>query len=114
MRGRRHGAGGKEFAPETLALGDGYDPWLSEGALKPRVFLTSTFPFRSADEGKRLFELAYGLRAPAEGEDPGLVYGRLNNPNLQMFEERIAAWDQTAQGAVFASGMAAIATTARP
>lgn len=108
---RKHRKGGKDFHPETLALGYGYDPFRSEGSLKPPVFLTSTFQFRTAEEGKRYFELAYGLRAPGRSEVPGLIYSRLNNPNLQIFEERMAAWDGTEKGAVFASGMAAISTS---
>ncbi|MHC4814106.1 MAG: cystathionine gamma-synthase family protein [Planctomycetota bacterium] len=108
---RRHSDGDKEFNPETLALGYGYDPTLSEGSVKPPVFLTATFQFASAEEGKRFFELAYGLREPDKGEEAGLIYSRLNNPNLQIFEERMAAWDRTEVGATFASGMAAIATT---
>jgi methionine-gamma-lyase len=110
--GRRHSKDGKEFNPETLALGYGYEAGLSQGAVKPPVFLTSTFEFESAADGKGFFELAYGLREPNPGEDPGLIYSRLNNPNLQIFEERIAAWDRTETAATFASGMAAISTTA--
>ncbi|MHC5212770.1 MAG: trans-sulfuration enzyme family protein, partial [Planctomycetota bacterium] len=72
---------------------------------------TSTFQFSSAAEGKRFFELAYGLREREEGEHRGLIYSRLNNPNLQMFEERMAAWDRTEMGATFATGMAAISTS---
>lgn len=110
---KRHPDGsGREYNPETLALGLGYDPRLSEGAVKPPIFLTSTFQFESADAGRRHFELAYGLRKQAEGEIPGLIYSRLNNPNLQIFEERIAAWDKTEKASVFSSGMAAIATAA--
>jgi methionine-gamma-lyase len=84
---------------------------LSQGSVKPPVFLTSTFQFQTAEEGKRFFELAYGLREPDEGEEDGLIYSRLNNPNLQILEERMAAWDRTDIGATFASGMAAISTT---
>ncbi|USN46437.1 MAG: cystathionine gamma-synthase family protein [Pseudobdellovibrionaceae bacterium] len=102
---------GHEYNPETLALGYGYDPARSEGSVKPPVFLTSTFQFKSSKEGKRFFELAYGLDQNQQNEEMGLIYSRINNPNLQIFEERIAAWDQTEKGAVFASGMAAIATT---
>lgn len=108
---RHHSSGNKEFNPETLALGYGYEPALSAGSVKPPVFLTSTFQFASAQEGKRFFELAYGLRKPQPGEESGLIYSRINNPNLQMFEERMAAWDKTEKGATFASGMAAISTT---
>jgi len=97
--------------PETLALCLGYDPKLSEGAIKPPIFLTSTFEFASAADGKNFFEVAYGLRKQAPGEVPGLIYSRINNPNLQIFEERIAVWDKNEKAAAFASGMAAIATT---
>ena len=108
---RIHEPTGKEYNPETLALGLGYEPALSQGSLKPPAFLTSTFVFSSAAEGRRSFELAYGLRAANPGEIPALIYSRVNNPNLQIFEERLAAWDKTEQGAVFSSGMAAISTT---
>lgn len=108
---RKHSKGGKDFNPETLALGYGYDPFLSEGAVKPPVFLTSTFQFRNAEAGKRHFELAYGLSEQRPSEIPGLIYSRLNNPNLEVFEHRMAAWDRTESGAVFSSGMAAISTT---
>ena len=73
---RHHSSGEKEFNPETLALGYGYDPFLSEGSLKPPVFLTSTFQFKSASEGKRFFEIAYGLDEKKSGEVPGLIYSR--------------------------------------
>lgn len=109
---RFHGKGKKAYNPETLALGYGYDPFLSEGSVKPPVFLTSTFQFRNAEEGQRHFELAYHLRPPRASEVPGLIYSRLNNPNLEIFERRMAAWDQTDEGACFASGMAATSTLA--
>lgn len=109
---RFHSKGKKAYNPETLALGYGYDPFLSEGSVKPPVFLTSTFQFRSAEEGQRHFELAYHLRPPRASEVPGLIYSRLNNPNLEIFERRMAAWDQTDEGAAFASGMAATSTLA--
>ncbi len=92
-------------------MGLGYDAKLSQGSVKPPAFLTSTFQFNSAEDGKSFFELAYGLREKEANEDPGLIYSRINNPNLQIFEERIAAWDKSEKGAVFASGMAAISTS---
>lgn len=33
--------GGRRLTPATLMMGHGYDPALSEGALKPPIFLTS-------------------------------------------------------------------------
>src|SRR5690606_6964398 len=107
---RHHSKSKKPYNPETFALGYAYDPFLSEGSVKPPVFLTSTFQFKTAEEGQRHFELAYKLRPPRASEVPGLIYSRLNNPNLEIFERRIAAWDHMDEGAVFASGMAAIST----
>ncbi len=52
--------------PETLMLNYGYDPQLSEGAIKPPVFLTSTFVFKTADDGQRLASISSsGRREPA-------------------------------------------------
>tara|TARA_B110000037_G_C17072702_1_gene486515 strand:+ start:366 stop:1649 length:1284 start_codon:yes stop_codon:yes gene_type:complete len=102
---------GRSFHPETLALGLGYDPARSEGAVKPPVFLTSTFQFKNSGDGKEFFQAAYGIKDLPKGKSMGLIYSRLNNPNLEILEERIAAWDQTDKAAAFASGMAAISTT---
>jgi methionine-gamma-lyase len=103
--------GNRRLRPESLMMGYGYDPKLSEGALKCPIFQTSTFVFESAEAGKAFFEIAYGLRERAEGEDPGLIYSRLNNPDLEVLEDRLALWDEGEACAVFASGMAAIATS---
>ena len=101
--------GGRRLQPETLMQGYGYFPGLSEGAVKCPLFQTSTFVFRSAAEGKRFFELAYGRRAPEPAERPGLIYSRINNPNLEILEDRLGIWEG-AEALVFSSGMAAIAT----
>ena len=103
--------GTRPLSPETLMMGYGYDPHLSERSLKPPVFLTSTFVFRTAEDGKAFFELAYGLRQQRPNEEPGLIYSRINNPDLEMLEDRLAIWDEAESSVVFASGMAAISTT---
>ena len=92
-------------------MGYGYDPFLSERSLKPPVFQTSTFVFRTAQDGKDFFELAYGLRQKRPNEEPGLIYSRINNPDLEMLEDRLAIWDEAEDNLAFASGMAAISTT---
>jgi len=101
----------RRLHPETLMMGYGYAPGLSEGALKPPIFLTSTFVFENAQQGKDFFDLTSGRRQPRPGEKSGLVYSRFNNPNLEILEDRLAIWDQAERSAVFASGMAAISTT---
>jgi methionine-gamma-lyase len=102
---------GRPLHPETQMLSYGYDPMLSEGAIKPPVFLTSTFVFRDAEEGKRLFDVIGNRRAAPEGQSGGLVYSRYNNPNLEMLEDRLALIDDAEDSLVFSSGMAAITMT---
>ncbi len=102
--------GDHELRPESLMMSYGYDPMLSEGAAKCPIFQTSTFVFPNAEAGKAYFELAYGLREAGPGEELGLIYSRLNNPDLEILEDRLCLWDGAEAGAVFASGMAAIST----
>jgi len=103
--------GGKPLRPESLMMSYGYDPRLSEGAVKCPIFQTSTFAFESAEAGKAFFEVAYGLREQRSGEEMGLIYSRLNNPDLEILEGRLALWDDAESCAVFESGMAAITTS---
>ena len=100
----------KSMQPESLMMSYGYKPSLSEGAIKCPIFQTSTFVFNSAMEGKRFFELAYGLREKEKGEELGLIYSRLNNPDLEILENRLCLWDGAEDCAVFESGMSAIST----
>jgi len=107
---RKRKLGERTLAPETLMMGFGYDPMLSEGSLKPPQFQTSTFVFRSAEDGKRFFATMQGRRKLGPDEEPGLVYSRFNNPNLEVLEDRLALWDEAEASLAFASGMAAIST----
>jgi methionine-gamma-lyase len=102
---------GVPLHPESLMMSYGYTPEWSEGAAKTPIFQTSTFVFPTAEEGRALFEIAQGKREPGPGEMPGLIYSRLNNPDLEIAEDRLALWDRAEDCALFASGMAAIATT---
>lgn len=102
--------GDRELSPETQMMGYGYDPRLSEGALKPPIFLTSTFVFKSAQEGKDFFDFTSGRREPPPGRISGLIYSRFNNPNLEVLEDRIALWEGGETAEVFSSGMSAIST----
>ncbi|WP_292975521.1 cystathionine gamma-synthase family protein [Pantoea sp. UBA4549] len=97
--------------PETQMLNYGYDPRLSEGAVKPPVFLTSTFVFNSAEEGKDFFDYAAGRRQPPDGQSGGLVYSRFNHPNSEIVEDRLAIYEGAESAVLFSSGMSAIATT---
>ncbi|TVQ09078.1 MAG: cystathionine gamma-synthase family protein [Balneolaceae bacterium] len=98
------------YKPESLMMSYGFKPSLSEGAIKSPIFLTSTFVFESAEEGKAFFEVAYGLREKRKNEKVGLIYSRINNPDLEILEDRLTLWDEADACAVFESGMAAIST----
>ncbi|MBK8517034.1 MAG: cystathionine gamma-synthase family protein [Saprospiraceae bacterium] len=98
------------FQPESMMMSYGYKPELSEGAIKCPIFQTSTFVFKNAEKGKAFFEVAYGLREQDLDEELGLIYSRLNNPDLEILENRLCIWDRAEACAVFESGMSAITT----
>src|ERR671916_1137115 len=102
--------GNRRLQPETLMLGYGYDPALSEGAVKPPVFLTSTFVFTSAEHGKEFFDYVAGRREPPKGTPAGLVYSRFHHPNAEIVEDRLAIFEEAEAALLFSSGMSAIAT----
>jgi methionine-gamma-lyase len=99
--------GGRKLKPSTLMMGHGYDPMLSEGSLKPPIFLTSTFVFPNAAAGKRHFE---GVTGKRPGGAEGLVYSRFNGPNQEILEDRLGVWEEAEDALAFSSGMSAIAT----
>ena len=99
--------GNHKLKPQTLMLGYGFDPELSEGSLKPPIFLTSTFAFENAAAGKRFFE---GVTGKRPGGAEGLIYSRFNGPNQEILEDRLAVWEDADDALAFSSGMSAIAT----
>lgn len=101
----------RRLRPETLAIGHGYDPHLYAGAAKPPVFLSSTFVYPSAQAAKDAHSAFFDDAGPASGDDAGYIYARLDHPNLQMVQKRLAVLDGAEDAAVFNSGMAAITCT---
>jgi methionine-gamma-lyase len=99
--------GNHKLTPSTLMMGYGFDPELSEGSLKPPIFLTSTFVFENAAAGKRFFE---GVTGKRPGGAEGLIYSRFNGPNQEILEDRLAIWENADDALAFSSGMSAIAT----
>jgi methionine-gamma-lyase len=73
----------------------------------------SYFDFRLPHGAGRegILRLAYGLRQKRPNEEPGLIYSRINNPDPQILEDRLAIWDEAENNLAFASGMAAISTS---
>ncbi len=89
----------------------GYDAHESGGSVKCPIFQTSTFAFDNAEAGKEFFEAIRRLRQDSSAADPGLIYSRINNPDLEVLENRLTLWDGAEAALAFGSGMAAIATT---
>jgi len=103
--------GAHSLKPETLMMSYGYAPHLSEGAVKPPVFLTSTFAFESAEAGEEFFNIVSGRKTAPEGHNGGLIYSRFNHPNVEIVEDRLALLEETETSVVFSSGMGAISST---
>ena len=81
---RKREIAGHTLSPESLVMGFGYDPFMSEGSIKPPIFMTSTFAFKSARDGEALFRRLAGRREEGDPEDADLIYTRFNNPNMEV------------------------------
>ncbi|MBN9526788.1 MAG: cystathionine gamma-synthase family protein [Alphaproteobacteria bacterium] len=103
-------SGGDGLHPDTLTVGAGYDAHAHHGAVKPPMFLTSTFVYPTAQHAKDVHEVYFGARPARPDEASGYIYSRLDHPNMTMLEQRLAVLDGAAEAAVFNSGMAAIST----
>lgn len=94
--------------PESLMMSYGFTPEWSEGAVKPPVFLTSTFIFNSAEDGEEFFNITSGRKEAPEGKTSGLIYSRFNHPNVEIIEDRLALLEGSESACATASGMGAI------
>ncbi|EPX75872.1 cystathionine gamma-synthase family protein [Salipiger mucosus] len=110
---RRKTLDGVALHPSTQMTAYGFDPSLSEGTVKPPVFLTSTFAFDSAEQGAEFFDVVAGRKPAPEGMGAGgLVYSRFNHPNTEIVEDRLAICDGAETALLTSSGMAAISAVA--
>ncbi|KPJ74301.1 methionine gamma-lyase [candidate division TA06 bacterium DG_78] len=83
---------------ETNIVHGGQHPDKLHGAVSPPIYQTSTFAFRDADHGARLFM----------GKEEGYIYTRLSNPTIDLLANKIALLESTEAGLIFSSGLAAI------
>ena len=89
----------KHWRPATQAVRGG--TWRSEhGETSEALFLTSGYTYDDAET----------VAARFAGEDPGMTYSRLQNPTVQMLEERIALMEGADACRAQATGMAAMTT----
>ena len=96
--------------PETMMMSYGYDPQLSEGSVKPPVFLTSTFAYQTPEEGEEFFHIMAGRKPAPEGNVGGLIYSRFNHPNVEIIEDRLSLFESSEGSVVCSSGMGAISS----
>lgn len=82
---------------ETKIVHGGQHPDEETGAISPPIYQTSTFAFRDADHGARLFR----------GEEEGHIYTRFSNPTIDLLARKIALLESAEAGLIFSSGMAA-------
>ncbi|GAB5387394.1 MAG: cystathionine gamma-synthase family protein [Alphaproteobacteria bacterium] len=108
---RKTHIGQRKLKPSTQMMSYGYDPFMSEGSVKPPIFLTSTFAFKSAEDGAEFFDIATGRKEAPEGERGGLIYSRINHPNMEIVQDRLALIEGAEACALCASGMGAISST---
>ncbi len=66
--------------------------------VSPPIHLSSTFYFKSAQEGGELFD----------GKKNGYIYTRISNPTIKLLEETIKNLEKGEKALCFASGMGAI------
>jgi len=95
-----------KLKPETLAVAFGYDPAMGLGAVKPPIFMTSTFVYPSAQHAKQVHEAFFEGTGPLVGQ-ANHIYARLGHPGLDILEARLAAIDGAESAVAFCSGMAA-------
>lgn len=101
----------KPPAKSTLLTRQGHRSERVSGSLKPVLHRTSTFVFDTAAQGKAFFAAAYGHDTNAvAGDETGMIYTRINNPDFEVLEARLATADDSEAALAFSSGMAAIST----
>jgi len=89
----------KNIAMETKCVHSGiYEEEL--GSVVPPIYQVSTFKFKNADHGARLFK----------GEEDGYIYTRMRNPTIEAMENAVASLENGYKALGCGSGMAAIPT----
>lgn len=85
---------------DTQCIHAGSEPDSVFGSAIPPIFQTSTFVFRTPEQGAARFA----------GEETGYIYTRMGNPTTTALEECVATLEEGEVALATASGMAAIST----
>lgn len=84
----------------TNALHQGHDVTATQGTRSVPIFQSTAYVFNDSDHAAKLFSLA----------EPGFIYTRLNNPTVDVLEQRIAAMEGGLAAVATASGTSALST----
>ena len=84
------------IASSVIHAGEHPDPVY--GAVAPPIYQTSTFAFKTPDQGAARFK----------GEEEGYIYTRMGNPTIDRLHEKIAVLEGGVGALATASGMAAV------
>ncbi len=82
---------------ETLQVHAGQTPDPTTGACATPIYQTAAYAFRNIEHGRKLFA----------HEEQGNIYSRLSNPTTDVFENRIAALENSVAAVAVSSGMSA-------
>jgi len=83
---------------DTECIHAGGEPDPLHGSVAPPIYQTSTFVFRTPEEGAARFA----------GKDSGYIYTRMGNPTLSMLETSVATLEEGEWALATASGMASV------
>ena len=67
----------------TKIINDNYYPHNFHGSVITPIFKTSTFCFKTAEEGEKTFNSLLNK----SNDKPSFVYSRMNNPNMEITEK---------------------------
>ena len=85
----------------TNALHAGHDVKINGGTRAVPLYQSTSYVFNNSDHASNLFALA----------EPGYIYTRINNPTVDILEQRLAALEGGLAAVATASGTSAISTT---
>ncbi|WP_167343022.1 MULTISPECIES: O-acetylhomoserine aminocarboxypropyltransferase/cysteine synthase family protein [Nonlabens] len=85
----------------TTSLHAGHDFKANAGTRAVPLYQSTSYVFNNSDHAANLFSLA----------EPGFIYTRINNPTVDVLEQRLAALEGGIAAVATASGTSAISTT---
>jgi O-acetylhomoserine (thiol)-lyase len=86
---------------DTLKIRAAYDPADHRQSVQVPIYQTAAYEFRDTNNADGLFSFS----------EPGFLYTRVNNPTVDVLEQRVAALDGANAALALGSGMAAISYT---